>query len=87
MNTHQPDFASLDMRRLKVALVERAEAERVSVSVIVHQAVARQLGVAVADSKVVSGAGHGNALRASTFMLSIRLTTGKSDQLAADKPP
>ena len=43
MNTHSHDFVTVDMRGLKAALVARAQAERVSVSVLVRGAVARQL--------------------------------------------
>jgi hypothetical protein len=42
---HQPDFVSLDVRGLKAALVEQAQAERVSVSVLVRRTVARELDV------------------------------------------
>lgn len=83
MNTHQPDFVSVDMRGLKAALVERAQAERVSVSVIVRRAVTRELGVAGADSQTSTGARHGEASRANTVKLSIRLTTDEAERLVA----
>ena len=41
MNTTAHDFVTVDMRGLKAALVARAQAERVSVSVLVRGAVAR----------------------------------------------
>ena len=46
MNTTAHDFVTVDMRGLKAALVARAQAERVSVSVLVRGAVARDLGLA-----------------------------------------
>ncbi len=72
MNTSTPDFVTVDMRGLKVALVarERARASRVSVSALVRSAVARDLGVseAAGPGHVVSGAEQ------ATIKLSIRLT-------------
>jgi hypothetical protein len=81
MNTHQPDFVSVDMRGLKAALVERAQVERVSVSVVVRRAVARELGAIEADRQAASCAGHGSTPRASTVKLSIRLTTDEAERL------
>ncbi len=46
MNTTAHDFVTVDMRGLKAALVARAQAERVSVSVLVRTAVMRDLGLA-----------------------------------------
>jgi hypothetical protein len=83
MNTHQPDFVSVDMRGLKAALVERALAERVSVSVVVRRAVARELGATEADPQAASDARRGDASRASTVKLSIRLTTDEAERLVA----
>ena len=48
MNTTAHDFVTVDMRGLKAALVARAQAERVSVSVLVRGAVARDLGLSEA---------------------------------------
>ena len=45
MNTDAHDFVTVDMRGLKAALVTRAHAERVSVSVLVRGAAARDLGL------------------------------------------
>jgi hypothetical protein len=47
MNISFHDFVTVDMRGLKAALVARAEAQRVSVSVLVRGAVARDLGLAL----------------------------------------
>lgn len=41
MNTHSHDFVTVEMRGLKAALAERAQVERVSVSVLVRGAVCR----------------------------------------------
>ena len=46
MNISSQDFVTVDMRGLKAALVARAQTERVSVSVLVRTAVARDLGLA-----------------------------------------
>jgi hypothetical protein len=45
MNTVPHDFVTVDMRGLKAALVARARRERVSVSVLVRKALARDLGL------------------------------------------
>ena len=81
MNTHQPDFVSVDMRGLKAALVERAQVERVSVSVLVRRAVAREMGVAEADAQAAPATRGGDASRASTVKLSIRLTAEEAERL------
>ncbi len=47
MNTTAHDFVTVDMRGLKAALVARAQGQRVSVSVLVRGAVARDLGLGV----------------------------------------
>ena len=57
MNTHSHDFVTVDMRGLKAALVARAQAERVSVSVLVRGAVARGLGLATAAAPGLAHAG------------------------------
>lgn len=83
MNTQQPDFVSVDMRGLKTPLVERAQAERVSVSVLVRRAVARELGLGETPAQdkpdalggLASGSGSG------IVKLSIRLTTDEADRL------
>jgi len=85
MNTHQPDFVSVDMRGLKTPLVERAQAERVSVSVLVRRAVARDLGLGETPAQdkpdalqgLASGSGSG------IVKLSIRLTTDEAERLVA----
>jgi hypothetical protein len=83
MNTTAHDFVTVEMRGLKAALVARAQAERVSVSVLVRSAVARDLGLGVACEP------HGEELpsrgtsRAASVKLSIRMTAEEARQLAA----
>lgn len=75
------DRISVDLHGLKAALVARAAAERVDVSVVVRRAVERELGVAAATTEL---AGEPCSPRAagSTVKLSIRLTTAEAAQLA-----
>ena len=82
MNTHSHDFVTVDMRGLKAALVARAQAERVSVSVLVRAAVERELGL-VDASKEPEGARRAAASAGATVKLSIRLTNGEAEQLDA----
>jgi hypothetical protein len=67
---------------LKAALVARAQAERVDVSVVVRRAVERELGVVAAVTEL---AGELRSPRAAdaTVKLSIRLTRAEAAQLAA----
>ena len=82
MNTHSHHFVTVDMRGLKAALVARAQAERVSVSVLVRAAVARALGLAeaAADHQVVS---TGLASSAASIKMSIRMRPEEAEHLAA----
>ncbi len=83
MNTHTPDFVTVDMRGLKAALVARARAQRVSVSVLVRGAVARDLGLdgfgeldpITNQASVAAGSAH--------VKLSIRMTTVEADRLTS----
>lgn len=79
MTSSSHDFVTVDMRDLKVALVARAQAERVSVSAVVRRAVQRELGLA--DAPTVREASATPA--ASIVKLSIRLTSAEAEQLAA----
>lgn len=83
MNTHQPDFVSVDMRGLKAALVALAQAQRVSVSLLVRRAVARDLGLeeprAMQACDAVKDFGTPDAI----VKLSIRLKTAEAERLAA----
>ena len=82
MNPPSHDFVTVDMRGLKAALVARAQAERVSVSVLVRGAVARQLGLAMAaaDQQAISA---GATSSAACVKLSIVMTPEEAEQLAA----
>ena len=83
MNTHPHDFVTVDMRGLKAALVARAQSERVSVSVLVRDAVARELGLANAAVDQQAAAPAGSASSATKVKLSIRLTSEEAEGLAA----
>jgi hypothetical protein len=82
MNTPTHDFVTVDMRGLKAALVSRAQAQRVSVSVLVRGAVERELGLvdpcAQAESAMRSAVSVGSIVK-----LSIRLTSSEAEQLDA----
>ncbi|HEX7439613.1 MAG TPA: hypothetical protein VF319_05895 [Caldimonas sp.] len=83
MNTHAHDFVTDEMRRLKDALVARAQSERVTVSALVRGAVSRELGLAkVVESQPVT-APAGTDSSATNVKLSIRLTPAEAEQLAA----
>lgn len=91
MNTSTHEFVTADLRGLKAALVARAQAERVSLSVVVRRAVKRELGLVDAprearealDSREAACAGHAARFTGSTVKLSIRLTSAEAEQLAA----
>jgi len=82
MTSSPHDFVTVDMRGLKTALVARAQAERVSVSVVVRRAVQRDLGLAYESAEHETSASSTTAA-ASTVKLSIRLTSAEAEQLAA----
>ena len=82
MKSTSPDFVTVDMRGLKAALVARAQAERMSVSVLVRGAVARDLGLAAEEGGRRVGAPGSGLLSAATVKLSIRMTTEEARQLA-----
>ena len=82
MNTPSHDFVTVDMRGLKAALVARAQAERVSVSVLVRGAVARELGLDKPAANHQAGSA-GATSRAASVKLSIRMTPDEAEQLAA----
>ena len=79
MTSSSHDFVTVDMRGLKVALVSRARAERVSVSAVVRRAVQRELGLVDASDESEASA----TPAALAVKLSIRLTSAEADQLAA----
>ena len=82
MNTPTHEFVTVDMRGLKAALVTRAQAERVSLSLVVRRAVERELGL-VASSAESAAPRPAAAAGGSTVKLSIRLTSAESGQLDA----
>lgn len=79
MKTPSHDFVTVDMRGLKAALVSCAQAERVSVSVVVRRAVERELGMVDAVRRPHTG----GTSAAPTVKLSIRLTGAEAEQLVA----
>jgi hypothetical protein len=82
MNSPAHDFVTVQMRGLKGALVARAQADRVSVSVVVRRAVERELGRV--DVSRPSEAADRPAVAARRMVkLSIRLTRAEAEQLAA----
>ena len=83
MNTSTHDFVTVDMRGLKAALVARAQARRVSVSVLVRDAVARDLGLAIEGEASHADARGDLTSSAASVKLSIRMTTEEARQLAA----
>lgn len=83
MNTTAHDFVTVDMRGLKAALVARARAERVSVSVLVRSAVARDLGLAAGDEAGRMVESTERPSSATPVKLSIRMSAEEARQLAA----
>lgn len=83
MNTTAHDFVTVDMRGLKAALVARAQADRVSLSVLVRHAVARDLGLPAESELQRTGVRNGVASSLASVKLSIRVTAGEARQLAA----
>lgn len=77
MTSSSHDFVTVDMRGLKVALVSRAQAERVSVSAVVRRAVQRELGLVDASAERKASASPS----APPVKLSIRLTSAEAEQL------
>jgi hypothetical protein len=82
MNKPTQDFVTVDMRGLKAALVLRAQAERVSVSLVVRRAVERELGL-VASSIESAVPKLAATPTGPTVKLSIRLTRSEAAQLDA----
>lgn len=83
MNTTAHDFVTVDMRGLKAALVARAQAERVSVSVLVRSAVARDLGLAIDGEASRMDALTACPATAPSVKLSLRMSAEEARQLAA----
>lgn len=83
MNPTAHDFVTVDMRGLKAALVARAQAERVSVSVLVRSAVARGLGLEADSEASRMDALSAGSASAASVKLSIRMSADEARQLAA----
>ena len=83
MNPSTHDFVTVEMRGLKAALVARAKANRVSVSVLVRGAVTRELGLGEQAAPHPADRSAETALDSPTVKLSIRLTRAEAEQLAA----
>ena len=83
MNTAAHDFVTVDMRGLKATLVARAQAERVSVSVLVRSAVARDLGLAADGEASRMDEVTERPSSATPVKLSIRMSAEEARQLAA----
>ena len=77
MNTSSHDFVTVDLRGFKAELVARAQAERVSVSLLVRSAVAAHLGLPVGGDQSST-----TMPTSPTVKLSIRLTVSEATQLA-----
>lgn len=82
MNTTAHNFITVDMRGLKAALVARAQADRVSVSVLVRSAVARDLGLAADGEASRIDAPAARPSSAASVKLSIRMSAEEARQLA-----
>lgn len=76
------DRISVDLRGLKAALMARAAADRVDLSVVVRRAVERELGIAAATTEL-DGEPYIPRTASATVKLSIRLTSAEAEQLAA----
>ncbi len=76
------DRISVDLHGLRSALVERARARRASVSVLVREAVERELGL-IDGSKEPGSATLPAASWGPTVKLSIRLTSGEAERFDA----
>jgi hypothetical protein len=83
MNTSSHNFVTVDLRGLKAALVVRAQTQRVSVSVLVRGAVARELGLAAVAEPHQAAGQAAAASSATAVKLSIRMTPDEAERLAA----
>lgn len=83
MNTSPHDFVTVDMRGLKAALVAHAKAKRCSVSVVVRDAVARELAAVGAEGAAQLGSPEAHDGATGWVKLSIRVRRAEADRLAA----
>ena len=79
MNPPTHEFVTVEMRGLKAALVARAQAERISVSVLVRRAVERELGLDVSGECETSETPA--TVAGSIVKLSLRLTSTEAEHL------
>ncbi|WP_422016674.1 hypothetical protein [Roseateles sp.] len=83
MNTSTHDFVTVDMRGLKAALVAHAKAKRCSVSVVVRDAVARELASDATEGAAQLGSPEAHDEATGWVKLSIRVRRTEADRLAA----
>lgn len=76
------DRISVDLHGLRASLIERAQARRTSLSVLVREAVGRELGL-VEGSEERGGAPRTAASAGSPVKLAIRLTSGEAEHFDA----
>lgn len=76
MSNLSHDFVTVDMRGLKAALVDRAQAERVSISVVARRAIAREL-----DAAEPSRGSTWTSPDPHSLKVSIRLTASEAQRL------
>ncbi|CAM3718965.1 hypothetical protein [Roseateles saccharophilus] len=83
MNVSPPDFVTVDMRGLKAALVDFAKAKRTSVSVVVRDAVARELGDVAGHAAGQPHAPGPGPCSDRWVKLSIRVTQAEAERIDA----
>jgi hypothetical protein len=83
VNSVPHDFVTVDMRGLKGALVERARRQRVAVSVVVREAVARALDVEATAEMRAAEAASQDAENTPVLKLSLRMTRDEVGRLDA----
>jgi len=83
MTISSHDFVTVDMRGLKAALVAHAKTRRSSVSVVVRDAVARELEAAGTSEAVQSTSPKAGADASGWVKLSIRVSRAEAGRLAA----
>lgn len=83
MNSVPHDFVTVDMRGLKAALVERAHRQRVAVSVVVRDAVARALDVGATKEGETSSVAPSDNRSSQVLKVSLRMTREEIDRLDA----
>jgi hypothetical protein len=83
MSTSSHHFVTVDLRGFKAALTARAQAQRVSVSVLVRAAVARDLGLALEAERQQTAASVGAASKVAYVKLSVRMTSDEAERLSA----